>query len=297
VRAFRKGVFMAGVVSALVALVAGPASATSSAKPDPARAKGLGAALPVRAGNVGDSYSSGEGGTETGPYVSGSDTPTDQCHRSQTSPTRLLAATGLLKLVADASCSGATTTNITTTGQYGEPPQAAQLDSSLRLAYVVIGGNDIRFGTLAGCFIQTDCDRTPIPAASLQLISQLGPQLDAAYDAVRAHAPNARVVVGLYPRLVPPVGAPVGPNCPELNTAEIALANQIQTALNGVIAARAHAHGFRVADAAPAFVGHDVCSTSSFFYQPSVTGPPAATFHPTLPGRVAMAVAAAVASR
>ncbi len=293
-RAFRVGALSTIVFLALGTVGAGQALA-AGVTPTHRRTVAPIMAESPRAGNVADSFGSGEGGVETGPYVQGSDTVTDQCHRSRTSPARLLQQAGLIRLAADASCSGATTINVTTIGQYVEPPQASRLDPGLRLVYVMIGGNDIGFGALVGCFIQTDCDATPIPAASLLLISELGPKLDNAYDAVRAHAPHARVVVELYPRLVPPVGAPVGPDCPEFNTAEIARGNQIQSRLNAKIAARARAHGFRVADPAPAFVGHDVCSPASYFYQPG-TVPLPATFHPNLRGRIGMAIALALAT-
>src|SRR3954447_15095555 len=157
----------------------------------------------VPAGNVGDSYAVGEGGTESGPYLDVSDPTTSGCHRSNTSAFELLARIHGVQPVADVACGGATTANITTTGQYGEPPQASQLTADLRLVYVMIGGNDIGFGRVAGCFIQLDCDQTPVPAATLQLIRQLGARLDAAYAAVRTGAPNARVIVTLYPPLLP----------------------------------------------------------------------------------------------
>ncbi len=286
------GVVVGGAALVLTIVASGTAWASPPTSRVPASTAHR---APVRAGNVADSFGSGEGGIETGPYAPGSDTATDKCHRSATSPARLVERTGLIRVAVDASCSGATTTNVTTTGQYGEPPQAEQLDPGLGLVYVIIGGNDINFGTLSACFIQTDCDKTPIPAASMQLISVLAPKLDAAYNAVRAHAPAARVIVELYPRLLPAVGAPVGPFCPEFDTAEIALGNQVQTQLNAVIAERARAHGFRVADPAPFFVRHDLCSTSSFFYQPGAV-PPAATFHPNLSGRVGLAIAAGLTS-
>ena len=157
----------------------------------------------VPAGNVGDSYAAGEGGTEFGSYLDVSDPITAGCHRSNTSAFELLARIHVVQPAADVACGGATTVNITTTGQYGEPPQASQLTADLRLVYVMIGGNDIGFGRVAGCFIQLDCDQTPVPAATLQLIQQLGPRLDAAYAAIRAGAPNARVVVTLYPSQLP----------------------------------------------------------------------------------------------
>jgi lysophospholipase L1-like esterase len=197
--------------------------------------------------------------------------------------------------MVNAACGGATIANVTTTGQYVEPPQAAQLSSGLRLVFVMIGGNDIGFGTLSGCIIiQTQCEQTSIPAASLQLVQQLGPKLEAAYAAIEAAAPHARVVVTLYPPLLPQDPNADLSHCPEINPAELRLGDQIQVALNRTIADRAHAHGFRVVDPGLLFAGHSVCAgTRSFFYRPPMPG----TYHPNFAGRLVLAAADAAAVR
>ena len=246
----------------------------------------------VPAGNVGDSYAAGEGGTEFGSYLDVPDPATSGCHRSNTSAFELLARIHVVHPVADVACGGATTVNITTTGQYGEPPQANQVTADLRLVYVMIGGNDIGFGRVAGCFIQLDCDQTPVPAATLQLVQQLGSRLDATYAAIRAGAPNARVVVTLYPSLLPRDPSADLSGCPEINPAEVLLGNQIQDRLNQTIIDRARAHGFAVADPRPGFAGHDVCAgRQTFFYRPGTPG----TYHPNLTGRAVMAAFNALA--
>ena len=145
----------------------------------------------------------------------------------------------------------------------------------------MIGGNDVGFGRVAGCFIQLDCDQTPVPAVTLQLVQQLGSRLDAAYAAIRASAPNARVVVTLYPSLLPADPSVNLSRCPEINQAEVRLGNQIQEGLNQTISDRARAHGFAVADPRPGFAGHDVCAgRQTFFYRPGTPG----TYHPNLAG-------------
>jgi lysophospholipase L1-like esterase len=246
----------------------------------------------VPAGNVGDSYAAGEGGTELGSYLDVSDPTTAGCHRSNTSAFELLARIHVVQPTANVACGGATTVNITTTGQYGEPPQASQMTADLRLVYVMIGGNDIGFGAVAACFIALDCDQTPVPAATLQRVQQLGSRLDAAYAAIRARAPNARVVVTLYPSLLPRDPTADLSRCPEINPAEVRLGNQIQEGLNQTISDRARAHDFAVADPRPGFVGHDVCAgRQTFFYRPGTPG----TYHPNLTGRAVMAAFDALA--
>lgn len=248
------------------------------------------------AGAVGDSFISGEGGLESGPYLAGSDTPTDQCHRSASGPVVLAAAIDKLKLTVNASCSGATTQNITKTGQYGELAQAWQLNAGLKTVFVSIGGNDVGFGTIVGCVIQTDCDQTTVPAQTLQAIDQLGPKLDKAYFAIRMIAPRAKVVVNLYPPIAPKTRGASDAYCPEINDAELALANQIQDRLNQTITQHARQFGFLVADASALFARHSVCTNVSWFYQPG-TVPQAATWHPNALGRAGLAAIDAVTAQ
>lgn len=247
---------------------------------------------PAPAANLGDSFASGEGGVETGPYLVGTDTPTDQCHRSRTSAAQLLDSARLIDLTVDAACSGATTQDIVGTPRSGEPPQASRLSGNLHQTYLMIGGNDIGFGTLLGCVLQTDCDRTAVPAGTRQLLAQLPPKLDQAYAAVRAATPHATHTVVLYPPLLPPTPRPGQQadlsRCPELNPNEVATGNELFHQLNVVITERARANHFQVIDPAPAFTGHDVCSSRPFFYRPG-TVPPAATYHPNLAGRAGIA--------
>lgn len=278
----RRGSLGSLVVSAVLAL--------SSMLVAPSAMASSGSHVPVA--NLGDSFSSGEGGTETGPYLPGTDTPTDQCHRSPTSATRLLAATSRVDVVVDAACSGATTQNIVSAGLYGEPPQVSRLNAAVKQTYLMIGGNDIGFGTLLGCVLQSNCDQTPIPDGTRLLLTQLPPKLDQAYAAVQAATPNATHTVLLYPPLLPPTphaGHTTDlSRCPELNPKELVIGNQVFDKLNAVIAQRARAHHFQVINPASAFRGHDVCSVDPFFYRPG-TVPPAATYHPALPGRAVIA--------
>lgn len=245
------------------------------------------------AASLGDSFASGEGGLETGPYLAGSDTSTNQCHRSRTSPAQLLGVTPLVNIEVDASCSGATTAHIAQLARYGEPPQATRLHAGIKRTYIMIGGNDLEFGTLLGCYLVFDCEKTAVPALAMQLLAQLPPKLDTAYKAVKTAAPHAQHTVILYPPLVPTGTAPDLSRCPELNTAEVAFAVMLLRGLNQAIRERAAANGFRTADPAPLFRGHDVCSAHPFFYRPGTVAQ-AGTYHPNLNGR---AMLAATASR
>jgi hypothetical protein len=107
---------------------------------------------------LGDSYSSGEGNP---PFVPGTDTSSDKCHRSN-------AAYGPLVATAEsvtssnfvfAACSGAELSDFFLSGQYGEGPQlnaiapATQPSLTTGLVTLSIGGNDANFVDILGACV------------------------------------------------------------------------------------------------------------------------------------------------
>ena len=102
---------------------------------------------------LGDSYSSGEGNP---PFLAGTDGPNDYCHRSPQAYSEVL---GSLFGIAPRfyACSGAVTSDITSTFHDTEPPQLTQpgTDSSADLVTMTIGGNDAGFAdVLQACIAQ-----------------------------------------------------------------------------------------------------------------------------------------------
>jgi hypothetical protein len=101
---------------------------------------------------MGDSFSSGEGNT---PYESGSDTSSDQCHRSTLAYGSLLAvyrkytsSSGLpSSTFAFPACSGSTTNDFYSNNHnYGsEVPQLNSLGAGTKVVTLTIGGNDLGF--------------------------------------------------------------------------------------------------------------------------------------------------------
>ncbi len=241
------------------------------------------------AASLGDSFMAGEGGTETGPYETGTDTEINQCHRSQSSPTQLLGRTNVVDITVNAACSGATTQDVLLTPRFNELPQVTKLNSKIKRTYIIVGGNDINFALLLGCFLEADCDTTPIPDTARAQLALLGPKLDQVYEAMSSAAPNAEHTAVLYPPLLPATpqaGASLDlSRCPELNQNEVKIGNELQSSLNALIAKHAAVHGFRVVDASRAFAGHDLCSEKPYFYRPDQPG----IYHPNLPGRTVMA--------
>lgn len=159
---FRTTVVAAIVIASALTLTGTQASASANAPPSHTASNGFITAS-VPAGNFGDSAASGLGGA---PYEPGSNTATDQCYRSLTSAFYLLAAARQIQAVVNAACNGATTANLYASGQYGEAPQADQLAGhpDVKKYIVIVGGNDIGFADLFGCFVIEACENTPLPA-------------------------------------------------------------------------------------------------------------------------------------
>ena len=131
---YRAGVPRAAL-PALAAVVTAVALALASAAPAAAAPQTAVVAL-------GDSAASGEGAGDYAPGSRGEGG--DWCHRS---PHAYIHATRLAPVAIDLACSGADTADITSTRQYGEPAQSAQLAAAARRYRVTtvvlqVGAND-----------------------------------------------------------------------------------------------------------------------------------------------------------
>ncbi|MFD0417494.1 SGNH/GDSL hydrolase family protein [Streptomyces sp. NPDC127108] len=200
---------------------------------------------------MGDSYSSGEGATESGgkDYFSETDyknkltdKTTDKCHRSKLAWSRQASLPGASKSIgklADSfdpqldyhfvACSGARTYDMLQDGQSSEVPQvdAGYLDQNTSLVTLSIGGNDARFADVI-----TKCIDLPLPSlkncqaatignvdpatgddlpgntdrldkwAPKWLHDSVRPQIVKVLNKVHSKAPNAKVVLMGYPRLL-----------------------------------------------------------------------------------------------
>src|SRR6476469_4087724 len=132
---------------------------------------------------LGDSYSSGVG---SGSYIAAS----GNCLRSTKAYSALWAAAHSPASYMSLACSGAKTTDV-----IGN--QLGALSASTTLVSISIGGNDVGFSTvLTDCVVYgTSTCVSDINGAENQARTQLPARLASAYGAIRAHAPNARVVV------------------------------------------------------------------------------------------------------
>jgi hypothetical protein len=233
--------------------------------------------------SMGSSYAAGPGVGQPDPASGG-------CGRSLTNYARTVAAHRHLDLV-DVSCSGATTDNILDHGQNGFPAQIEAVTPETQLVSVLIGGNDVAYvGDLYGfsCrFEHKDKCGVSSTAALEQRFAELPVKLDRVVAAVRARAPQARIVlVGYLPALPERAGAPcqalpLAPTDAQRMRATMARLTQVFEAT----AARNH---IDLVSAAAISTGHDACAADNYItgYHPArVPGwsEPVA-YHPTQAG-------------
>ncbi len=208
------------------------------------------ASLPAGAKYValGSSYASGIGIPN---QLSGT------CLRSDHNYPHLLAAALKLKLV-DVSCAAATTMNVLTTPQGSNPPQIEAVTRNTALVTFTIGGNDINYvATALNCGGYAECSVNEKQLA--QALITLRSSLTAMISTIRSRAPNAKVVMVTYPRLVPPQA------CPALTyTSQAAkVVGAMGADLEQVFVTVAHSTHVLLADPYVLGVGHGPCAPVS----------------------------------
>jgi lysophospholipase L1-like esterase len=221
---------------------------------------------------LGDSYAAGQGG---GHYDSG------ECPNSAAGYPALLDAEPGIRLVADESCNGDTTTDLLDT-------QLDDLDGDTRLVTITIGANDLgAIRVAAVCSLSpssADC-RSMLMAARNLLApgGELEQRLRGTFAEVRADAPNARVVVTGYPNLFE------GPGTSDDSEFLISTLRSATESLNAdieaaVLAERRSGSDITFVDVTEAFAGHGIGSREQWFQS---SGPD--MFHPKTTGYVAYA--------
>lgn len=215
---------------------------------------------------LGDSYSAGNG---AGNY----DSASGSCHRSFSAYPYLWKNAHAPSSFADTSCSGAVTTDVTN-GQLGP------LNASTGLVSITIGGNDAGFSDVMTTCV-TGSDTTcvnRVTTAENYARNTLPARLDATYDAIRAKAPNAKVVVLGYPRVYT-----LNVFCVGLSDTKHRKIDEAADVLDSVIAARAAAHGFVFGDVRGTFNNHELCSGDDYLHS-LVISPSWESYHPTATG-------------
>jgi lysophospholipase L1-like esterase len=268
----RKGI--GGRIALLTAVVAGLLAGSAAA---PATAQDSG---PLDYVALGDSYTSGIGAS---PQVSLSPIYPAQlqpCFQASPGYADVLDVQDDVQLTANAACAGWTAAMVPLQVQVASA--AGVLDAETDLVTVTAGGNDVEFiNLLEVCMLQTltDC-KAAVKGAEAVAKTQVLPALMEAYTAIRAQAPNAKIVALGYPHLFSPE---FGDNA--VITAEAAeYFNKGTDTLNRVIReATRNSAGTVYVNVTDEFAGHGVGSPDSWFYfNPADTS--GMNFHPNATG-------------
>lgn len=195
------------------------------------------------------------------------------------------------------ACSGATThKNLLNVRRFGERPQIDRpLLPRAQLVTVSIGGNDAGFSSvLVKCSRASHkrCYRGKTKATILLGILGLKDKLSAAYAAVHARAPQARIIVAGYPNLFP------ARSCRRLRTVFSPRSQRFLRRAGGVldrtIAQAAADAGVQFVDVRPAFAHHELCSEHEWIHfvvapRPRRLSGSMGSFHPNAAGQRAYA--------
>lgn len=261
---------------------------------------------------MGDSFSSGEGNP---PFEAGTDeSGVNECHRSPKAWPRLLQFDLELGSTAFVACSGATTANVLNGGQLGdEPAQIDALSSDTDVVTITIGGNDVGFKAFAEKCVsplnppfEDVCDEyTEIyDDVTGEIAGSLPEKLEEVYTELLNSAPNAEIYVVGYPIVAPykSISDPFDGDCGGLYDAwpntwgdaraayEVTnlLNTSIEDAASTVNTQESSARLHYVDSASGAFVGHDICSSDSYFN--GINTPPNMSYslHPNSDGHIAL---------
>jgi lysophospholipase L1-like esterase len=228
----------------------------------------LAIAAPAQAASIdyvalGDSYSSGVGA----PGQSGS------CLRSNHSYAAQWASRNSPASFQFLACSGAKTDDVLKN-------QVPAIRAGADLVSITIGGNDAGFApTIVTCLTSSDSAcANKVAQGKAYVANTLPGKLDATYQAIRAKAPDARVVVLSYP-LIFSTSSVI---C-EMSIAKRRSINSGAEVLDAMIKQRAEAAGFVYSDVRDEFSGHGVCSSRPYLNGLTLV-PPQNSYHPNSSG-------------
>ncbi len=225
------------------------------------------ASMEVRYVALGDSYSAGLG--VAGSYTGGA------CERSGGAFPALWSAAHPRAQALFVACSGADTASVIRL-------QVPALTAATTLVSVTVGGNDVGFSTIMStCALHgTAACKDAVDSAEGITRNALPGRLDATYQAIRARAPAARVVVLSYPLFYQlHVWFCIG-----LSEAARAKVDEGIDLIDDTIAAAAARAGFTFADVRGAFVGHQLCSGSKWLHAADLADLQK-SYHPTGTGQ------------
>ncbi|HEY7076124.1 MAG TPA: SGNH/GDSL hydrolase family protein [Solirubrobacteraceae bacterium] len=219
-----------------------------------------------------------------------------------------LAAAQLGYTLADVSCSGATTADMTqsqSTDVGTNPPQFNALSAATEFVSVQISGNDIGFtNILESCATanpfghpcKDKFDSGGVDQISAR-IAAAAPKVAAVLDGIHARSPGATVLLVDYAAILPETGLGCWPQVP-FAWADVPYLRAKEKELNAMLATQAGLHGAELVDDYTAGIGHDACKSPSVrWVEPLVPATAAAPFHPNARGEAGVAAAVVAAAR
>jgi GDSL-like Lipase/Acylhydrolase family len=261
------------------------------------------AAAPASAADwvgLGDSYAAG-------PLIPNQSLSPLGCLRSDHNFAHL-ASKQLGYSLADASCSGAKTDDMTqaqSTNAGTNPPQFNALTPGAKVVSLQIGGNDIGFTEIIeNCATYNPfghpCQDHYVVNGDDQIadrINAAAPKVAAVIQGIHQRSPTARVLLVNYAAVLPETGSGCFPQMP-LAYQDVPYLRAKEQQLNGMLATQAGANSARLVDDYTASIGHDACKgPTTRWVEPLVPTNPAAPVHPNARGEAGIAGVVAAAAR
>lgn len=219
-----------------------------------------------------------------------------------------LAAADLGYSLADASCSGATTADMTqpqSTDAGTNPPQFDAITPDAKVVSLQIGGNDIGFtDIIEHCvtynpFSHPCRDHYVVNGDDIiaDRINAAAPKVAAVIQGIHQRAAAARVLVVNYAAILPETGYGCYPQMP-LGYTDVPYLRDKEKQLNQMLADQAAANGAQIVDDYTASIGHDACKGPlTRWVEPLVPVNPAAPVHPNARGEAGVATVVEAAAR
>jgi lysophospholipase L1-like esterase len=183
--------------------------------------------------------------------------------------------------LVDVTYSGATTADLLTDRQNGEPPQIDAIDGSEELVTVTIGGNDVGYvPLLTAAGLPRAARSVPVlggrlrelldPAARDRALVGVAESLRVVGQTVRDRAPTARVMFVDYLTVLPPAGEDASP----LSGLDAALGRRIAATLERLTSEAAAETGCELVRASDASREHHAWSADPWTTKPTRYGLP-----------------------
>lgn len=239
--------------------------------------------------SLGDSYTAG-------PFITHQILSAGLCLRSDHDYPALLAQRLGSTSFTDASCSGATTDDLTSTQTLqASAPQFDVLKGNTALVTVGIGGNDIGFSGIALTCAEkgllhpwgTPCTDHYTDGGSDQVAARIAataPKIASVLHGIHARSPFAKVVVVGYPAVLPESGDGCWPAVP-FASGDLPYLRSVEKGLNAMLARQAADGAATFVDTYSSSVGHDLCrSSDTKWIEGVIPTEPAAPVHPNEAG-------------